>query len=324
MSEARVSFAGSCYRMARTLIDRFGLRRSRAGRKLLGSLNTLGQLGVRLLVLRKGRTFMVDGHRMCLAHERGPSVAFAARLLQGRYEEETRNLFHRLIQRGMTVIDIGAHVGHYALLAARLVGSEGKVYAFEPDPDNYAILQKNVSLNGYTNIVAIPKAVSNRTGTLRLFVSRQGNDRHAIFENTRSIAREASEDVSSVSLDDFLAAQGWPQVDLIKMDIEGAEPLALEGMRGLLERDGDLKLVIEFAAEALRSAGFNPAEFLDRLAAAGLTVSPIEKALALVALRREDSARFVEQIEVQGVINLLCERTRSVAQARASGSGRTA
>src|SRR5690348_7565067 len=65
-------------------------------------------------------------------------------LLFGSYEEGTTNIFERLLKEGMAVVDVGANLGYYALLAARLVGESGKVYAFEPDPTNYALLTKNI------------------------------------------------------------------------------------------------------------------------------------------------------------------------------------
>ena len=72
----------------------------------------------------------------------------------------------------MTVVDIGANYGSYTLIASKLVGNDGRVYAFEPEPGNYDILVKNIEMNGYTNVTPIRKAVSNKQGKVRLYVDK--------------------------------------------------------------------------------------------------------------------------------------------------------
>ncbi len=316
MSGVDSRLAGRFYFAFGALIEALGLRRSRLGRQLLAGLNIVGRLGTRIFLLSKHRPAVIDGHKMYLADHRSPSISFASDLLRGEYEQETKHLLERLIQEGMVVLDVGAHVGCYTLLAARCVGLQGRVYAFEPEPDNYAILQKNIALNRYKNIVAIRKAVSDRTGTVKLFISRQGNDRHSIFDNPSSIVPEASREVATLCLDDYLAAEGWPHVDLVKMDIEGAEPLALEGMRELLQRSEDLKLIVEFAPGALRVGGINPAKFLERLLSLGLSVSSIERAGGLKLWLPTDLSRLVRQVEGRGMINLLCQKKESTPETR--------
>lgn len=290
------------------------MRRSRWGRKALAAMNMVGSQCIRLVFASHRGPVMVDGCKMYLSHDGGPSVSFAMALLSGKYEQGTKQLLERLIQKGATVIDVGAHVGYYALLFARWVGPEGRVIAFEPAPDNYALLRKNIELNGCANIVCIPKAVSDRSGTVQLFISSQGNDRHSIFENPRSIVRESSREVSAVSLDQFLAGEGWPRVDLVKMDVEGAEPFALEGMRELLHRSADLKLIVEFAPEALRTGGNDPGRFLERLLELGLNVDPIGQVDDLRLKRPSDVSSFVQRAEKLGMINLLCQRKASVPE----------
>jgi len=87
----------------------------------------------------------------------------------GTYEPVITNLFERLIEPGMVVADVGAHIGYFTLLATRQVDSTRKVYTFEPAPSNYDLLLKNIALNGYENIVPVPKAVSNSDGTAHFF-----------------------------------------------------------------------------------------------------------------------------------------------------------
>ncbi len=93
----------------------------------------------------------MNGHKMYISDD------FLGFYLIGEYEPETTDLFVSLLHEGDVVVDIGAHIGYYTLLAARTVGKDGKVFAFEPDPDNYALLVKNVEMNGYNNVTAVQK-----------------------------------------------------------------------------------------------------------------------------------------------------------------------
>ncbi len=88
-----------------------------------------------------------------------------------------------LIKPGQTVIDVGANIGYYNTLQfAKLVGpTVSRVYAFEPDPDNFALLRKNVAQNGYANVVCIQKAVSDQTSKLKLFRNSQNHGDHRIY-----------------------------------------------------------------------------------------------------------------------------------------------
>ena len=87
----------------------------------------------------------------------------------GVYEPCETEFVMNEIKKGDVVLDIGANIGYYTLIFARLVGEEGKVFAFEPDPENFALLKKNVEINGYHNVVLVQKAISNKTGKIRLF-----------------------------------------------------------------------------------------------------------------------------------------------------------
>jgi len=89
-------------------------------------------------------------------------------LLHGVWEEHETALFKQLVKKGMVVVDLGAYIGYYTLIAAKIVGETGKVFAFEPEPHNYDLLVKNIEVNGYKNVIPVQKAVSNKTGTTYL------------------------------------------------------------------------------------------------------------------------------------------------------------
>ena len=245
---------------------------------------------------------MVKGHRMILDSGDGrPSVGMVIDV----FEEETTRLFERLVKPGMVVIDIGAHVGYYTLISARQAGPDGRVYAFEPDPDNHATLLRNIELNGYDNVVAARKAVSDRVGDAQLYLSATVSGNHSIYHHSQS--QRGSIPVETTTVDAMLEELDWPQVDLVKIDVEGGEVAVLDGMIQLLEKSNALNLIIEFMPSLLHSAEVAPAKFLDKLASLFPKVYFIDEAKGLVPIAIGDGSSLVERMlasETSG--NILC------------------
>ena len=144
----------------------------------------------------------------------------------GRVELPVQRALAGLLAPGDVCFDVGANVGFYTLLAARIVGPEGRVVAFEPHPENVAALERNVQANGLSNVVVVPKAVSAASGEARL----AGGDRA-----TAHLDADRGRPVETVSLDEFVAA--WPALApaVVKIDVEGHELEVLEGARRTLE-----------------------------------------------------------------------------------------
>lgn len=181
-------------------------------------------------------------------------------------EQYETSLVESLVREGNIAVDIGAHVGYYTLLLAKLVGKEGKVYAFEPEPTNFAILKQNVRENGYGNVILEQKAVSNKTGTAKLYLSENTQD-NRIFD---SHDNRPSIDIETVKLDDYFDSKDT--VDFIKIDIQGAEPLAIEGMMQLLNKNRNIKLAGEFWPMALKALGIYPRRYIDMLIQGGFSM----------------------------------------------------
>jgi len=224
----------------------------------------------------------------------------------GTYERYETEVFQSMLRLGMTVVDIGANVGYYALLAARGVGAEGRVFAFEPDPRTYELMSKSVEANGYRNILVFRKALADRTGTLWLYADalNAGNSTLA-RENVQSLLD--TYEVEIQPLDAFLEENaGGHKVDLIKMDVQGAEGLVLKGATRLLREGGSLKIMMEFEPEKLAAMGTNPSGLLQELVGYGFRIHLIDadarscRALSLAEI--EDLSRL------QGYANLLLER----------------
>lgn len=135
----------------------------------------------------------------------------------GSYEMRQVLSVRAAVKPGMTVFDVGAHAGYYTLMFSRAVGPTGKVFAFEASPENAARLRHHLSINGLTNVEVVEAAVTDRTGTAR-------------FTSDGYVGKlsDTGREVRTVCLDDY------PLPDLIKMDIEGAETMALSGASKLL------------------------------------------------------------------------------------------
>lgn len=194
-------------------------------------------------------------------------------LRHGVYEPYERRLLQSLIAPGTTVIDVGANIGLYTLLFARAAGDEGRVYAFEPEPENLRLLAHNIRTNGCTNVVIVPAAVAGRTGVATLFLSAQNRGDHRLFDpgdGRRSIP------VPTVTLDEEFAGHDGP-IALVKIDIQGAEVEALSGMRVLLDRHPETWLAVEYWPAGLRRAGASGEELLDALKALDRLVFRIDE-----------------------------------------------
>jgi len=174
---------------------------------------------------------------------------------------ETRWILHT-IRAGDVFVDVGANIGYYTVIAAKTVGDQGHVYAFEPDPTSFAILKANVERNGLANVTLEQKALSNEPGSLRLFLAHQNKGDHRIFDEDG--AARPFLDVEALRLDDYAPLKG-KKVDFIKVDTQGAEGIILEGMTDTIAANPNMAMVMEYTPSSLQAVGTDPAEFLAKL-----------------------------------------------------------
>src|SRR5437764_6671199 len=147
------------------------------------------------------------------------------------HEPESTRAFWNAITPGMIVVDGGANVGGYSLLASRRAGAEGRVFAFEPDPNNFARLLKQIGR--LTNVQPVQKAIAAASGESLLFL----DSFHAGHTLVDGRVGERGISVGVTSLDDFVRDHSLPSLDVVKLDIEGAELLAIDGMQRLLRSE---------------------------------------------------------------------------------------
>jgi FkbM family methyltransferase len=152
-------------------------------------------------------------------------------------EPRVRQLLEAELPQGGTFVDGGANIGFYTLLAARRVGAAGKVVAFEMMPDTAAILRRHVADNGPVPVEVIERALSERSGErVTASVEPGQHGQASIIDSGAGQRHKVS--VETVTLDEALAHLG--RIDLIKLDLEGAEFMALSGARAVLARTGCL------------------------------------------------------------------------------------
>jgi FkbM family methyltransferase len=173
----------------------------------------------------------------------------------GTYEIELQRAVAELVQPGTVIYDVGANIGYITLLLARRTGKGGQVFSFEALPANVARLQKNVNLNHLENRVEIVSAaVVDRAAPVRFLV----HPSTSMGKAAGSAGREKAQaylheiEVTGVTLDGFVFDQGRPTPQVVKMDIEGGEVLAIQGMQRLLSTSRPLLLIELHGHEAAR------------------------------------------------------------------------
>ncbi len=177
------------------------------------------------------------------------------------------------VPAGGVCLDVGANVGFYTLHFARRVGPGGVVHAFEPDPHNAARLEANCRLNDFGSVVRIHRqAVGGAAGRLTFHRSDRAHSGWGSLEPFREAVEKI--EVECVTLDAFLAAEGIRHVDLMKVDVEGAECDLLDGARESLAAHVFRHLAIEFNGVRLAARGLTFADFRARLEAAGYRPAP--------------------------------------------------
>lgn len=153
-------------------------------------------------------------------------------------------LLLELLRPGMNVVDIGANIGYYALLAAKAVGKSGRVWGFEPEPHNFQLMAKSIQASHFDNVRPVQMALKDVPGNTKLYLAPSSEP------NAHTITRDrgfGSLDVTASSLDDFWRAEGAGRLDLLKVHVFGDEPIVIRGSRKVL-RDSRPMLVTRFGS----------------------------------------------------------------------------
>ena len=161
----------------------------------------------------------------------------------GWYELRTTELFIEILRRGSTVVDVGANVGFFTFLAARIVGPKGLVVSFEPEPTSFSLLTRSLTRNNFLNVIPIQKSLSDVDGERTLHLSATSHKGlHSIVYDSGG----PNISVPSARLDTEAARLGLGHIDLLKIDAEGAEPEILSGAVQLLSKQRVSNLIFEW------------------------------------------------------------------------------
>jgi len=176
----------------------------------------------------------------------------------GGLEPGTRSVLQRLLRPGATFVDVGAHIGLLTLVGARAVGALGRVHAFEAGPDTFALLQRTVAMNHLAprviaRSVAVGAVAEQRTFHVRDVMGHSSLYDFALSDVGKTIQHVA---VEVHPLDDLMPP--GEKIDLVKIDVEGAELDVLAGMKRILATNPEIVLIVEFGPSHLARTGVTP------------------------------------------------------------------
>jgi len=229
-----------------------------------------------------GHKIFVDTRDLSL----GPHI-----LMDGYWEKWISNVFLTLVQPGMNVVDIGANIGFYSLLAAKNIGHTGTLTCFEANPELADVAFDNLHINGFTvNSSVINKAVYSEETTLEFNIYEKFLGSSSLWADSRHVEAYRDEikkiTVETVTLDSYFPA--GHKIDFIKIDAEGAEPHILKGAKRILSENVDLKIMMEFAPAIIQAAYGSVEQFYYEIKDYGFNIHRINHDSSLQQLSLAD------------------------------------
>ena len=220
------------------------------------------------------------------------------------HEKTETQIVKQEIKKGDVVIDVGSHIGYYTLIFAKLVGNEGKVYSFEANPDNFKLLKKNNEENNFKNVICENMIISDKIGELQMY-SLDSSTANRLFEEKGSKKLK----VKSTSLDEYFKEK-LKKIDFVKLDIQGAEPLAMKGMKKILNNNPKLKILQEWWPSAIKKLGHDPARYIMNLEQNGFEIIEIDDTKQeLIKTTSKQLMKKYPNKQIEDV-NLFCTRKK--------------
>ncbi len=209
--------------------------------------------------------------------------------------------------RGGDILDIGANIGYTAALFAQAANAEAKVYAFEPEPFNFRLLQSSIrSRKLQDKVVAVQSAVGDRSGEIELWLNEHHHADHRIATDSlranRQRAQERYVTIPIISVDDFVAQSvGGRPICLIKIDVQGYEFAVCRGMTGTLAQHGRAAVAVEYTPAAMEDLGYEPSAMLDWFRERGFRMYSLGK-------RGELTSGLSDELAAKGYVDLIFSR----------------
>lgn len=230
----------------------------------------LGSLIASLLRIRRipaqvcGVTLSVD-----------PATLFGSKILdEGTYEPEMTATLRTMLKEGDVFVDLGANEGFFSMLASRMVGPRGRVFAIEPQERLWPVIIQNIALNDAANIHLVPFAVSDAAGEAEIVVTPASNSgATSMVAKSSMLSRfRPRQRVALRTLDDLSARYGFGRISVMKVDIEGFELNALRSAEGLLKSGMIGNLLVEIHPAHLAALQQSPDDVIQLLARYGYSI----------------------------------------------------
>jgi FkbM family methyltransferase len=180
-------------------------------------------------------------------------------------------LLRNIIKKGDTILDIGGNIGFYSIVMAKLSGDKGHIHVFEPNPENFKRLQFNT--RGYKNIKNYNIAVGQKDGVIKMYCSKYLNVDHQTYNSGEN--REEIK-VNCSALDSLF--DETIKINVIKIDIQGFDYYAVQGMKNIINRAGNIFILGELWPYGLKKAGSSVNEYLSYLESMGLKIEFVDNA----------------------------------------------
>lgn len=193
-------------------------------------------------------------------------------IIADKFEQNEKIEILKYTNEDTIFLDIGANIGYYSVLLSDKVK---KVYAFEPVTENYLLLNKNIEVNNLKNVTAVHKALSNKNGEVEMFIDKLNGGGHSMQINN-VLDTNSSEFIPSIRLDDYIESEGIENINLIKIDVQGAEGLVFEGAMETLKKFKPI-IMMEYDPKMLSNFGTDPEKLLNMFKEMGYTIKVINE-----------------------------------------------
>lgn len=236
------------------------------------------------LVIKRDELIEVSCHEVRLLLP-GRDVTILPSLINNTYEALELELLEILLHPGMTFVDVGANIGIHTSIAARSVAPNGTVYSFEPVPENFEILVRNLARNQLNNVITEQIAIGDRNGYSTIYLADNSIGTHSLLRNQNSYRLDQELSVPITTLDSYFNNRMPDEVNVLKIDVEGYEPNVLKGAIKLLGRTN--QLLIEYSRASVKSiCGIDA--FIELLAGFKYLYEINERSHALTEFSRSD------------------------------------
>jgi len=243
-------------------------------------------------------------------HESGDQHVSKQIIESGCWETYETQLVIDRLKPDSVFVDVGANIGYYTLIAASLIGEHGQVFSFEPDPENFYLLQRNLQHNGFAKVDAVDAALADEDSIGKLYLNQHNYGDHQVYDDGSG---RPSRSIRLLNGNCYLASK-VAAIDLLKVDTQGAEYHVIKGLLPLLKKSREqLSMIVEFWPYGLRKAGASGQGLVDLLAQLQLPYHIIyHTGCELIPCSEKQLREWVDMVDAEpdneGFMNILVGR----------------